>query len=106
MDRPVAVPQYLYRPGLGKEAGRDLQARVAAGAEDDLLPARDGRDARREVDREDGSTERCSDGRRVVRRRGRRIARVGRTRDQALQDRRPRVRILSVNASRYENKEK
>jgi ribonucleoside-diphosphate reductase alpha chain len=42
----------IYMAGAsGQEAGRDLQARLAARPEDDLLPAHHQRDAGREVDR-------------------------------------------------------
>ena len=51
VDRPVAVAQHLHGGRLGQEAGRDLQARLDPRPEDHLLPARAGRDARREVDR-------------------------------------------------------
>ena len=39
VDRPGAVAQHLHGGRLGQEARRDLQARLAARAEDDLLPA-------------------------------------------------------------------
>ena len=58
VDRPGAVAQHLHGRRLGQEARRDLQARLAARPEDDLLPAHAGRDARREVDGEGGPAER------------------------------------------------
>jgi ribonucleoside-diphosphate reductase alpha chain len=57
VDRPVAVAQHLHGGRLGQEAGRDLQAGVDARPEDHLLPARDGRHARREVDQQGGRAE-------------------------------------------------
>ena len=58
VDRPGAVAQHLHGRRIGQEARRDLQARVAARPEDDLLPAHRRRDARREVDGEIGAAER------------------------------------------------
>ncbi len=40
MDRPVAVAEHLHGRRFGQEAGRHLQAGVAARPEDHLLPAR------------------------------------------------------------------
>ena len=55
----------LYYGGrLGQEARRDLQARVDARAEDDLLPALAGRDARREIDGQGRAAERGAERRR------------------------------------------
>ena len=48
VDRPGAVAQHLHGRRLGQEARRDLQARLAARPEDDLLPAHDRRDAHAE----------------------------------------------------------
>ena len=42
VDRPGAVAQHLHGRRLGQEARRDLQARLAARPEDDLLPAHAG----------------------------------------------------------------
>ena len=39
VDRPGAVAQHLHGGRVGQEARRDLQARLAARPEDDLLPA-------------------------------------------------------------------
>ncbi len=44
VDRPGAVAQHLHGRRLGQEARRDLQARLAARPEDDLLPAHAERD--------------------------------------------------------------
>ena len=64
MDRPVAVAQHLHGGRVGQEARRDLQARVAARAEDDLLPAHAGRDVGREIDGHGGPAERGAERRR------------------------------------------
>ena len=48
----------IYMAGLGQEARRDLQARLAARTQDHLLPAHDGRDPRREIHGEDRAAER------------------------------------------------
>ena len=64
MDRPVAVAQHLHGRRLGQEARRDLQARLDPRPEDHLLPARAGRDARREVDEQGGRAQRGFDGKR------------------------------------------
>ena len=58
VDRPGAVAQHLHGRRLGQEARRDLQARLAARPEDDLLPAHPERDQRREVDGEVGHAQR------------------------------------------------
>ena len=58
VDRPGAVAQHLHGRRLGQEARRDLQARVAARPEDDLLPAHRRLIARGEVDGEGGPHER------------------------------------------------
>ena len=57
VDRPGAVAQHLHGRRLGQEARRDLQARLAARPEDDLLPAHRRCHARREVDGEGGPHE-------------------------------------------------
>ncbi len=50
VDRPGAVAEHLHGRRVGQEARRDVQARVAARPEDDVLPAHDVRIERREVD--------------------------------------------------------
>jgi hypothetical protein len=50
VDRPGAVAEHLHGRRLGQEAGRDLQAGLAARPEDDLLPAHHGGDPHGEVD--------------------------------------------------------
>jgi ribonucleoside-diphosphate reductase alpha chain len=55
VDRPVAVAEHLHGRRIGQEARRNLQAGLAARPEDHLLPARDGRHARREVHGRGGS---------------------------------------------------
>ena len=50
VDRPGAVAEHLHGRRLGQEARRDLQARLAARPEDDLLPAHQQRHRSREVD--------------------------------------------------------
>ena len=105
----------IYMSALGKHR-RDLQARLVARTEDDLLPAHPERDQRREVDGEvepaQRSVERQSlggdDGRRVaggrvdVEPRERHDARV---RCEVLRARQPRVRSVPViaNAMRQSN---
>lgn len=78
VDRPGAVAQYLYGGCVGQEARRGVQAGVAAWLEDDLLPAHDGRHARREIDR-CARRAQCGAVERGWRwRRGRRVRCVGR----------------------------
>src|SRR6185295_4190303 len=96
MERPVAVAQHLHGGRLGQEARRDLQARLAARPEDHLLPALDGRDARREVDQQGRRAQRRVElGRAVLERCGYHRGRRGR-RPQVLLDRQSRVRGMSV----------
>ena len=68
VDRPGAVAQHLHGRRLGQEARRHLQARLAAGPEDHLLPAHARGDLRREVH---------GQGRRAERRAGPRRAWAG-----------------------------
>ena len=70
MGRPVAVAQHLHGGRLRQEARRDLQARVAARTQDDVLPAHAGRDVDRKVDRARRAAE-CRVGRRCARARDR-----------------------------------
>ena len=58
MDRPGAVAQHLHGGRVGQEARRDVQARVGARTEDDVLPAHAGGDVGREVDRQGRRAER------------------------------------------------
>ena len=51
VDRPGAEPQHLHGGRVGQEARRDVQARVGARPEDDVLPAHARGDVGREVDR-------------------------------------------------------
>jgi ribonucleoside-diphosphate reductase alpha chain len=51
VDRPGPEPEHLHGRRLGQEAGRHLQARLAARPEDHLLPAHQQRHARREIHR-------------------------------------------------------
>ena len=67
MDRPGAVAQYLYGRRLGQAAGRYLQARLEARSENDLLPAFDGRNPRREIHGEGRAVERRARGRDALR---------------------------------------
>src|SRR3989442_356326 len=99
MDRPVPVAQHLHRPGFRQETGRKLQACLAAGPENHLLPALDGPDARHEVDRQSGPAERCSRRRRNASRGRDRSATIGGARNHVLQARRSGLRILPVSAS-------
>ena len=51
VDRPGAEPEHLHGGRLGQEARRDVQARVAARTQDDVLPAHARGDLRGEIDR-------------------------------------------------------
>ncbi len=62
VDRPGAVPQYIYGGRFGQEARRDLQTGVAARAENHVLPPHHRRDARGEVDHEYRTAKRGSHG--------------------------------------------
>src|SRR5262249_38243583 len=84
MDRPVAVAQHLYGRSIGQEARRDLQARLAARAEDHLLPARLGRDACLDTDPQGGGAQ------------ARPGAGNGRSGRQAVRDQQPRLRGMPV----------
>ncbi len=96
VDRPGAIAEHLPRRRVGQEARRDLQARLAARSEDDLLPAHDERHLRREVDRRAGRDERGVHARRRRRRIAAHAVRAGQ-RHQVLFDRQPRLRGLPVS---------
>jgi ribonucleotide reductase alpha subunit len=85
VDRPGTVAEHLHGRRIGQEARRNLQAGLAARPEDHLLPARDGRHARREVHRPRRRAERG----------------VERSRTQVLRHRRPDLRSLPVRITRF-----
>ena len=93
VDRPGAEPEHLHGRRLGQEARRDLQARLAARAQDDVLPAHAGRDVGREIDGQGGRVERGADvgrGRQLrVRREPAPGAAGGSRRTQDVRDRQP-----------------
>ena len=105
VDRPGAVAQHLHGRRVGQEARRDLQARLAARPEDDLLPAHAERDQRREVDGEvepaqrgvERRAQRRGGEREQRRERAARGERRARERRQVLRARQPGVRSVSVS---------
>ena len=81
VDRPGAEPQHLHGRRVGQEARRDLQARLGARAQDDLLPAHARGDLGGEIDGQGRRTERGADGERDVSGRERASLRPSRPRE-------------------------
>ena len=94
VDRPGAEPQHLHGRRVGQEARRDLQARVAARPQDDVLPAHARGHLRREVD---GTRRRAERGPGLGRHGGRLRGR-GR-RPEGLRRRRSRTRRSSARST-------